>query len=216
MTVVALTGGVAAGKTTVTDILSARGARVIDADILARAAVQPGSPALQGIQEKFGADVLDSTGSLNREALGKLIFHDPDAREALNAIVHPRVRELYEAELSAIQAETPDAVVVYAVPLLAEARSVSEFDAVIVAHAPEEVRLARLQEHRGFSEEDARARVGSQVSDEARLAMADSVVDCSSSLEETRSAAHELFDELEGLWPDRLQELSRRFPRVGS
>ena len=216
MTVVALTGGVAAGKTTVTDILSARGARVIDADILARAAVQPGSPALQGIQEKFGADVLDSTGSLNREALGKLIFHDPDAREALNAIVHPRVRELYEAELSAIQAETPDAVVVYAVPLLAEARSVSEFDAVIVAHAPEEVRLARLQEHRGFSEEDARARVGSQVSDEARLAMADSVVDCSGSLEETRSAAHELFDELEDFWPDRLQELSRRFPRVGS
>ena len=216
MTVVALTGGVAAGKTTVTDILSARGARVIDADILARAAVQPGSPALQGIQEKFGADVLDSTGSLNREALGKLVFHDPDAREALNAIVHPRVRELYKAELSAIQAETPDAVVVYAVPLLAEARSVSEFDAVIVAHAPEEVRLARLQEHRGFSEEDARARVGSQVSDEARLAMADSVVDCSGSLEETRSAAHELFDELEDLWPDRLQELSRRFPRVGS
>ena len=216
MTVVALTGGIAAGKTTVTDILSARGARVIDADILARQAVQPGSPALQGIQEKFGADVLDSTGSLNREALGKLIFHDPDAREALNAIVHPRVRELYEAELSAIQAETPDAVVVYAVPLLAEARSVSEFDAVIVAHAPEEVRLARLQEHRGFSEEDARARVGSQVSDEARLAMADSVVDCSGSLEETRSVAHELFDELEDLWPDRLQELSRRFPRVGS
>ena len=216
MTVVALTGGVAAGKTTVTDILSALGARVIDADILARQAVQPGSPALQGIQEKFGADVLDSTGSLNREALGKLIFHNPDAREALNAIVHPRVRELYDAELSAIQAETPDAVVVYAVPLLAEARSVSEFDAVIVAHAPEEVRLARLQEHRGFSEEDARARVGSQVSDEARLAMADSVVDCSSSLEETRSAAHELFDELEGLWPDRLHELSRRFPRVGS
>ena len=216
MTVVALTGGVAAGKTTVTDILAARGARVIDADILARAAVQPGSPALQGIQEKFGADVLDSTGSLNREALGKLIFHDPDAREALNAIVHPRVRELYEAELSAIQAETPDAVVVYAVPLLAEARSVSEFDAVIVAHAPEEVRLARLQEHRGFSEEDARARVGSQVSDDARLAMADSVVDCSGSLEETRSAAHELFDELEDFWPDRLQELSRRFPRVGS
>jgi len=216
MTVVALTGGVAAGKTTVTDILSARGARVIDADILARAAVQPGSPALQGIQEKFGADVLDSTGSLNREALGKLVFHDPDAREALNAIVHPRVRELYKAELSAIQAETPDAVVVYAVPLLAEARSVSEFDAVIVAHAPEEVRLARLQEHRGFSEEDARARVGSQVSDEARLAMADSVVDCSGSLEETRSVAHELFDELEDLWPDRLQELSRRFPRVGS
>ena len=216
MTVVALTGGVAAGKTTVTDILSARGARVIDADILARQAVQPGSPALQGIREKFGADVLDETGSLNREALGKLIFHDPDAREALNAIVHPRVRELYDAELSAIQAETPDAVVVYAVPLLAEARSVSEFDAVIVAHAPEEVRLARLQEHRGFSEEDARARVGSQVSDEARLAMADSVVDCSGSLEETRSAAHELFDELEDLWPDRLQELSRRFPRVGS
>ncbi|HEV8013127.1 MAG TPA: dephospho-CoA kinase, partial [Pontimonas sp.] len=165
MTIVALTGGVAAGKTTVTEILSARGARVIDADILARAAVAPGSPALQEIGERFGPDVFDATGSLNREALGRVVFQDSDARAALNAIVHPRVRELYEAEVAALGAESPNAVAVYAVPLLAEARSASEFDAVIVVHAPEKVRAARLQEHRGLSEKDARARVSAQVSD---------------------------------------------------
>jgi len=216
MTIVALTGGVAAGKTTVTEILSARGARVIDADILARAAVAPGSPALQEIAQRFGSDVLEETGSLNREALGSVVFQDSDARAALNAIVHPRVKELYEAEVAALGAESPDTVVVYAVPLLAEARSASEFDAVIVAHAPEDVRAARLQEHRGLSEEDARARVGAQVSDDERLAMADSVLDCSGNLEQTERAAHELFDELQDLWPDRLSELSRRFPRVGA
>jgi dephospho-CoA kinase len=87
---------------------------------------------------------------------------------------------------------------------------------VIVAHAPEDVRAVRLQEHRGLSEEDARARVGAQVSDDERLAMADSVLDCSGNLEQTERAAHELFDELRDLWPDRLSELSRRFPRVGT
>lgn len=216
MTIVALTGGVAAGKTTVADVLSARGARVIDADILARAAVAPGSPALQKIGERFGADVFDATGSLDREALGRVVFQDSEARAALNAIVHPRVKELYDLEVAALAAESPDAVIVYAVPLLAEARSASEFDAVIVVHAPKGERLARLKEHRGFSDDEARARVDSQVSDEARLAMADSVVDSSGSLEQTERAAHELFDELEDLWPNRLSELSRRFPRVSS
>jgi len=216
MTVVAVTGGVAAGKTTVSEVLSQRGARVIDADILARVAVEPGSPALHDIRERFGADVFDSEGALNREALGQVVFGDSQAREALNAIVHPRVKELYDAEVAAIQRDSPDSVLVYAVPLLAEARAASEFDAVIVVHAPAEVRIARLQEHRAFSEEDARARVGSQVSDDVRLAMADSIVDASGTLESTQHAAHELFDELEDLWPDRLQELSRRFPRAGS
>jgi len=216
MTVVALTGGVAAGKTTVTDVLSARGAWIIDADVLARRAVEPGTPALAEIQARFGPSVLDSSGSLDRGALGRVVFQDPGARADLNAIVHPRVKSLYDEELAAVQAESPETVVVYAVPLLAEARSASEFDAIVVVHAPEGTRIKRLQEHRALSEEDARSRVAAQVSDDTRVAIANSVLDSSGDLERTQRAAHELFDELKALWPDRLGELSRHFPRVDS
>jgi dephospho-CoA kinase len=216
MTVVALTGGVAAGKTTVTDVLAVRGAWVIDADVLARRAVEPGTQALEEIQARFGPNVLDSSGSLDRGALGRVVFQDPGARADLNAIVHPRVKALYDEELAAVQAGSPETVVVYAVPLLAEARSASEFDAIIVVDAPEDLRIRRLEEHRGLSHEDARSRVAAQVSDDTRLAMADSILDASGDLERTQRAAHELFDELVALWPDRLSELSRHFPRVDS
>lgn len=216
MTVIALTGGVAAGKTTVTEVLSARGALVIDADVLARRVVEPGTPGLEEVREHFGPDVLDSSGSLDRGALGHLVFQDSEARAALNAIVHPRVKQLYDEELRAVPVTAPETVVVYAVPLLAEARSASEFDAVIVVHAPKDTRIRRLLEHRGFSEEDARARVAAQVSDDVRLAMADSILDSSGDLVSTQSAAHQLYDELVALWPDRLSELSRHFPRVHS
>ena len=216
MTVVALTGGVAAGKTTVTDVLAVRGAWVIDADVLARRAVEPGTQALEEIQARFGPNVLDSSGSLDRGALGRVVFQDPGARADLNAIVHPRVKALYDEELAAVQAESPETVVVYAVPLLAEARSASEFDAIIVVDAPEDLRIRRLEEHRGLSHEDARSRVAAQVSDDTRLAMADSILDASGDLERTQRAAHELYDELVALWPDRLSELSRHFPRVDS
>jgi len=216
MTVVALTGGVAAGKTTVTDVLAVRGAWVIDADVLARRAVEPGTQALEEIQARFGPNVLDSSGSLDRGALGRVVFQDAGARADLNAIVHPRVKALYDEELAAVQAGSPETVVVYAVPLLAEARSASEFDAIIVVDAPEDLRIRRLEEHRGLSHEDARSRVAAQVSDDTRLAMADSILDASGDLERTQRAAHELYDELVALWPDRLSELSRHFPRVDS
>jgi dephospho-CoA kinase len=216
MTVVALTGGVAAGKTTVTDVLAVRGAWVIDADVLARRAVEPGTQALEEIQARFGPNVLDSSGSLDRGALGRVVFQDPGARADLNAIVHPRVKALYDEELAAVQAGSPETVVVYAVPLLAEARSASEFDVIIVVDAPEDLRIRRLEEHRGLSHEDARSRVAAQVSDDTRLAMADSILDASGDLERTQRAAHELYDELVALWPDRLSELSRHFPRVDS
>jgi dephospho-CoA kinase len=216
MTVVALTGGVAAGKTTVTDVLAVRGAWVIDADVLARRAVEPGTQALEEIQARFGPNVLDSSGSLDRGALGRVVFQDPGARADLNAIVHPRVKALYDEELATVQAGSPETVVVYAVPLLAEARSASEFDAIIVVDAPEDLRIRRLEEHRGLSHEDARSRVAAQVSDDTRLAMADSILDASGDLERTQRAAHELYDELVALWPDRLSELSRHFPRVDS
>ncbi len=215
MTIVALTGGVAAGKSTVTEVLSSLGAHIIDADVLARKAVEPGTPAFEQIVARCGPVVVHESGGLDRSALGDIVFRDPQAREALNAIVHPQVKKLYDQAL-ADALHNPGRVTVYAVPLLAEARSTSEFDAVIVVDAPAETRVARLREHRGLTEEQARSRVDAQVSDDERVALADSVVDASGDLAQTQRAARELYEELVFLWPDRLSELSRRFPRDAS
>ena len=215
MTIVALTGGVAAGKSTVTEVLSSLGAHIIDADVLARKAVQPGTPAFEQIVARFGSVVVDESGGLDRSALGNIVFRDPQAREALNAIVHPQVKNLYDQAL-ADALHNPDRVTVYAVPLLAEARSTSEFDAVIVVDAPAATRVTRLREHRGLTEEQARSRVDAQVSDDERVALADSVVDASGDLAQTQRAARQLYEELVSLWPDHLSELSRRFPRDAS
>jgi dephospho-CoA kinase len=215
MTIVALTGGVAAGKSTVTEVLGSLGAHIIDADVLARKAVEPGTPAFVQIVARFGPVVVDESGGLDRSALGDIVFRDPQAREALNAIVHPQVKKLYDQAL-ADALHNPGRVTVYAVPLLAEARSTSEFDAVIVVDAPAATRVTRLREHRGLTEEQARSRVDAQVSDDERVALADSVVDASGDLAQTQRAARELYEELVSLWPDHLSELSRRFPRDAS
>ena len=215
MTIVALTGGVAAGKSTVTEVLSSLGAHIIDADVLARKAVEPDTPAFEQIVARFGPVVVDESGGLDRSALGDIVFRDTQAREALNAIVHPQVKKLYDQAL-ADALHNPGRVTVYAVPLLAEARSTTEFDAVIVVDAPAETRVARLREHRGLTEEQARSRVDVQVRDDERVALADSVVDVSGDLAQKQRAARELYGELVSLWPDRLSELSRRFPRDAS
>ena len=212
MTVVALTGGVAAGKSTVSNVLARHGVIVIDADILAREAVAPGTPGFEAVIARFGDGVLDSEGSLNRAALGGIVFHDDTARAALNAIVHPRVRELYAAAVAAAESTHPSTAIVYAVPLLAEARQADEFAAVVVVDAPAAQRTSRLVEFRGMSADDAAARVLSQASDDERRAMADSVVDASGTVERTERAAAQLAEQLMALWPDRLRELSKRFP----
>jgi dephospho-CoA kinase len=216
MTVVALTGGAAAGKSTVTTVLEECGAIVIDADRLAREAVAPGSEVAKAIASRFGPEIIDSSGNVDRGALGAIVFADEQARKDLNQLVHPRVRELYEEARDSLRRTNPQAIIVYAVPLLVEARSVEEFDAVVVVHAPVDLRVRRLVEFRGFSEADARARVQAQASDAERLACADVILDASGSVADTLRAAHELYGELSELWPDRLEELSRRFPRVNS
>ena len=212
MTVVGLTGGVAAGKSTVSNVLARHGVIVIDADILAREAVAPGTPGFEAVIARFGDGVLDSEGSLNRAALGGIVFHDDTARAALNAIVHPRVRELYATAVAAAESSHPSTAIVYAVPLLAEARQADEFAAVVVVDAPAAQRTSRLVEFRGMSADDAAARVLSQASDDERRAMADSVVDATGTVERTERAAAQLAEQLIALWPDRLRELSKRFP----
>jgi len=195
MYLIGLTGGIASGKSVVAARLAERGAVVVDADKLAREVVEPGTPALAAIADRFGADVIAADGSLNRPALGAIIFTDPEARLALNAITHPavwkRARELFAEAESA----DPDAVVVYDVPLLAEAaadRPIT-FDLVVVVDASAETRLKRLVELRGLSEDEARQRISSQASDAERLALADVVIASDGSLAETLAQADALY-----------------------
>ncbi|BAU32315.1 dephospho-CoA kinase [Microcella alkaliphila] len=185
MDVVGLTGGIAAGKSTVARRFAELGAVVIDADHLAREAVTPGSRGLAAIVERFGNAVLGDDGSLDRAALGRIVFADEGARRALNGIVHPEVRRLYAEAVADARANDPDAVIVYDVPLLAEARAADEFGTIVVVDAPADVRIARLVELRGMDREEAENRVGSQVSDADRRAMADVIIDSAGTIDET-------------------------------
>lgn len=170
---VGLTGGIGSGKSEVARLLAAHGAVVVDSDALAREVVAPGTPGLAAVVAAFGPGVLSPDGSLDRPQLAALVFADPEARERLNAIVHPLVGAA-AAERTAAAAE--DAVVVHDVPLLVEAGLAGGFDIVVVVDAPDDVRLARLTRHRGMSDQDARARMAAQATREERLARADHVV----------------------------------------
>jgi dephospho-CoA kinase len=206
MPIVALTGGIAAGKSTVTAVLEELGALVVDADALARQAVEPGSRGLSAIVNRFGEGILDPSGSLNRAALGEIVFADPEARVDLERIVHPIVGDLSKAAFSLASVEQPGRVLIYAVPLLAESARQSEFDLVVVVHTPAEERVRRLVEHRGLSESEASARVQSQSTDAERLALADIVIDAGGTQEQTLARARGLFSVLQKCWPDRLGE----------
>jgi dephospho-CoA kinase len=196
---IALTGGIASGKSTVAARLAEHGAVVVDADQSAREVVEPGTPALKAIAQRFGPSVIQSDGSLDRAALGAIVFADQASRLALNAIVHPAVWQRALELFSEISARDPNAIIVYDVPLLVEAASGRplHFDRVVVVHAPVQERIRRLVELRGFSEQDAAARVNAQAADDERLAVADVVINATGSLEETLRQADELWYSLQ-------------------
>ena len=187
MVLIGLTGGIASGKSVVSSRLRELGAVVVDADVLAREVVEPGTPALARIAERFGAGVIAADGSLDRAALGAIVFTDPDARAQLNAITHPAVWERARELFAAATAADPHAVVVYDVPLLAEGRDARpmSFDLVVVVDAPVETRITRMIEHRGMSREEALHRIGAQASDAERPATPDVVIDNSGALTDT-------------------------------
>jgi dephospho-CoA kinase len=198
MRVIGLTGGIAAGKTVVADRLAELGAVRIDADRLAREVVEPGTPALAEIAQRFGAGVIRDDGSLDRPALGAVIFQDPDARRDLEAITHPAVRALSARRMAEAGEADPDAIVVYDIPLLVESGRVDEFDRIVVVHAPREERIRRLIELRGMPRAEAERRIASQASDEDRLAVADDVVDSGVSLASTLEQTDRLWANLSG------------------
>lgn len=192
MYLIGLTGGIASGKSLVSNRLVELGAVLVDADVLAREVVEPGTPGLAAIAEHFGPAVIAADGSLDRPALGVIIFADPVQREVLNGITHPavwrRARELFDAAPA-------DAVVVYDVPLLVEGAKgrKMDFDLVVVVDASVETRRRRLVEQRGMTEEEAGHRLNSQASDAERLAVADLVIDNNGTVEHT-------IEQVDSLW----------------
>src|SRR6478609_4787770 len=184
-----LTGGVASCNSTVSAILAQLGAVVIDADLLAREVVAPGTEGLAAVVEEFGPDVLGPDGGLDRPRLGALVFADLDRRRALEAIIHPRVR----ARAAEIEAAAPvGAVVVHDIPLLAETGQAASFEAVVVVDVPVEVQVDRMVRVRGMSEADARARIAAQADRDARLAVATYVVENTGDLDELRARVEEV------------------------
>jgi dephospho-CoA kinase len=192
---VGLTGGVGSGKSTVARALAAHGAVVIDADALAREVVEPGTPGLAAVVAEFGPEVLGPDGALDRPRLGALVFADPVRRAALEAIVHPLVRRR-AAELEA--AAPAGALVVHDIPLLAETGQAATFDAVLVVDVPPEIQVERLVRDRGWSADDAAARIAAQASRDERLAVATHVIDNTGTREDLRQRVAEVFDELTG------------------
>lgn len=191
---VALTGNIASGKSAVADEWSRLGAHVIDADVLARQAVAPGSDALRRIEELFGSGVIVN-GALDRAALGQIVFGDADRRRQLEAIVHPEVQRL-RARAEAEAAERGHALVVHAIPLLFETGLESGFDAVVLVDADERVRLERLVTKRSLDEADARAMIASQQPAAAKRTRADYVIDNNSTLDDLARRAREVWSSI--------------------
>ncbi|WP_311488425.1 dephospho-CoA kinase [uncultured Corynebacterium sp.] len=175
MFLIGLTGGIGSGKTTVASRLKTLGARIVDADKIAREIVEPGEPALAELAEAFDG-VLNADGTLNRAELARQAFATPEATEKLNSITHPRIRERTLERFAQARTEAVP-VLVYDMPLLIENGEYKKMDHVLVVDAADEIRIDRLVNSRGLDEDDARRRIAAQISREERLAAADSVVD---------------------------------------
>jgi dephospho-CoA kinase len=177
---VGLTGGVGSGKSTVSALLAERGALVVDADMIAREVVEPGTTGYDAVMARFGPDVVAADGTLDRRALAGIVFADETARNDLNAIVHPLVR----ARSHELMASFPqDAIIVFEVPLLVEGNMAHDFDCIVTVEADVRTRLARLDE-RGLSEPEAQARIAAQATDEQRRGIAHEVISNDGSREE--------------------------------
>lgn len=184
MFLVGLTGGIASGKTLVSTEFERLGAYLVDADILAREVVEPGSDGLARLVSHFGNNILNNNHELDRPALRELIFSNPEHRKTVDGILHPLVHQLADQQL-AKAADNKSPYAVYAIPLLVETKQQDRFDHIIVVDIPTELQISRLIQRDGGTEEKAKAILQSQASREARLAIADDVIDNSGSVDAT-------------------------------
>mgnify|MGYP001026483453 CR=1 FL=1 len=184
--IIALTGGIASGKSTVSAMLAELGAAVVDADRVAREVVLPGTPGLRSVAEAFGQAVLNEDGTLNRKKLGDLVFADEAKRKRLEAILHPEIRRVMEARIADLERENPRRLVVADIPLLYETGLDARYPEVMLVYVPPAIQLERLMKRDGLSPEKARERLNAQLPIDEKKARADWVIDNSGSLEDTR------------------------------
>lgn len=192
MFLIGLTGGIASGKSTVASLLQKKGARVIDADEVAREVVLPGTPGLEAVVKEFGSGILNADNSLARHTLGQIVFDDAEKRQKLEAILHPLISKRTKELISASDAQ----VVVYAVPLLVEAKVQYPFDMVVTVEAGEDNQIQRLISTRGLSEQEANKRISSQASAKQRINRADVVIDSSGPIENLTPQVEKLWAEI--------------------
>ena len=197
MRLIGLTGNIASGKSAVSDMLAARGATIIDADILARHAVMKGSPALDAIVARWGDGVLDKDGNLDRAALRHVVFDNQEDLDALNEIVHPDVRRRRTDEIAAARARG-DKVVVSVIPLLFERHLAEEFDSIVLVDAPRSDRLDRIVRDRGIDEAEAMKMIASQMPSDLKRARADYVIENSGSMEDLEDEVNRVWDAIVG------------------
>ncbi|WP_106766373.1 dephospho-CoA kinase [Paenibacillus faecalis] len=193
---IGLTGGIATGKSTVSSMLTRKGALLVDADVIAREVMLPGHPVLAEVAAYFGQDIIQADGQLDRKKLGEIIFHDEKKRQALNEITHPAIRREIRKQMMDYEAAYPDRLVVVDIPLLYESELQSLFEKIIVVYVPREIQLHRLMERDNITKERAEARLNSQMDIEQKKQLADEVIDNSGTLEKTSDQVDELWKRL--------------------
>ena len=201
MKVIALTGGIGAGKSTVAQFFSELGANVVDADHLARVAIERGSEGFDEVIARFGQSIL-SNGDINRKTLAEIIFSDPDSKRDLEAIIHPRVQKLFA---QAILDNEPAGNLIYEIPLLVETDAAKKFDFIVTVEADEELRIERLLA-RGMFISDIKARLANQAPSQARIDIADAVI-------VNDGDEDHLLRQVENLWEGRIADLSSESTR---
>ncbi|ALS20891.1 MULTISPECIES: dephospho-CoA kinase [Paenibacillus] len=192
---IGLTGGIACGKSTVASMLVRRGALLIDADRIAREVVEPGTPALTQVIERFGADLLLEDGSLDRKKLGERVFGNTAALKDLEALLHPPIRAAMRERMEAYETQHPDKLVVVDVPLLYESHLQAMYSEVMVVYVPRHVQMERLMKRDGLTEEQANKRLDAQMPIEKKKELADIVIDNSGTIEETEQQIEQFWSE---------------------
>ncbi|MDF2836408.1 MAG: dephospho-CoA kinase [Paenibacillus sp.] len=183
--IIGLTGGIASGKSTVGRMLTERGAKLVDADEVAREIVRPGEPALEAIASLFGQAVLHPDGTLNRQALGDIVFRDKEQLSRLEAITHPAIRKRMQARIHSYESQNPNGLAVADVPLLYETKQEALYEGIMVVYVPAELQLGRLMARSGMPREEASRRISLQMGMEEKRKRADWLIDNSGTLEET-------------------------------
>lgn len=194
--IIGLTGGIASGKSTVSALLVNKGAKLVDADVIARDVMLPGHKVLTAAVEQFGAEILHPDGTLNRGQLGAIVFNDPAALQALNNLTHPAIRQEIKEQMYSMEQEDPERLIVVDIPLLYESNLENLFHKIVVVYVPREMQIARLMERNRLSLEEAEARLNAQMDIEVKRNKANYIIDNSGDLTNTEEQVAVFWDRL--------------------